>query len=93
MVVHLLPDEHGDSKVHERCCFAFGGTYASRFVSKCRDGVNGGDLMVRDSRCFAGPWSARLRSMLQLRNNGNRNGSRVVVAALIGASATDETHG
>ena len=125
MAVHLLPDEHGDSMVHECCYFTFGGTYASHFVSRCRDGVrklvqlqiygvarcvlarewsevhifvpyggvNGGDLMVRDSRCFVGPWSASVRSMLLLRNNGNENGSRAKVATVIGAGVAGEIDG
>ena len=56
-------------------------------------GVNGGDLMVHDSRCLAGPWSGSVRSMLLLRNNGNKNGSRVVVAAVIGVGAAGEIQG
>jgi len=56
-------------------------------------GVNGGDLMVRDSRCSAGPWSASVRSMLLLRNNGNENGSRALVAVVIGAGAAGEIQG
>ena len=49
--------------------------------------------MVRDSRCSAGPWSASVRSMLLLRNNGNENGSRALVAVVIGAGAAGEIQG
>jgi len=72
-------------------CSRGSGSEAHIFVA-C-GGINGGDLMVRDSRCLVGPWSASVRSMLLLRNNGNENGSRALVAAVIGAGAADEIQG
>ena len=72
-------------------CSQGSGSEAHIFIA-C-GGDNGGDLMVRDSRYLPGPWSASVRSMLLLRNNGNENGSRAMVAAVIGVGTAGEIQG